>query len=69
MNDKHFSLINTAREESLPTISQMKINNESVLGPSVTTKQDILIKENQKIVLSKRKAKPKNNILSKFKKI
>ena len=69
MNDKHFSLINTAREESLPTISQMKINNESVLGPSVTTKQDILIKENQKIASSKRKAKPKNNILSKFKKI
>ena len=69
MNDKHFSLINTAREESLPTISQIKINNESVVGPSVTAKQDILIKENQKIASSKRKAKPKNNILSKFKKI
>ena len=56
-------MISTARDTSVPTISQIQINTET--GPTATAKQAILIKDQQHIA-SKRKAKQKKNILNKF---
>ena len=67
MEDRNLALISSAREDALPNISKIQVQAEST-GPSVTAKQDILIKDQQKIAY-KRKSKPKNNILSKFLKL